>query len=99
MTEKGQIKIELLMQLVLSLLEPVIYKTTTQLVEEFRMEYPAQWRQLEKEGEVLYGNSCGSMQQPSTRISQILRSLSTDQCHCLHKNNQDYWTRKCHSDD
>ena len=99
MTEKGQIKIELLMQLVLSLLEPVIYKTTTQLVEEFRMEYPAQWRQLEKEGEMLYGSSCGSMQQPSTRISQILRSLSTDQCHCLHKNNQYYWSRKYHSDD
>jgi hypothetical protein len=41
--------------LVLELLEPGIFKTTSQLAEEFRAEFPGQWRRLEEEGERLYG--------------------------------------------
>lgn len=86
-------KTELLQQLVLRLLEPGIYKTTAQVVEEFRMEYPLQWRQLEKEGEMLYGKSCSSLQQPSTRISQALLSLPAKQYLRRNKLNQYYWSR------
>lgn len=86
-------KTELLQQLVLRLLEPGIYKTTAQVVEEFRMEYPLQWRQLEKEGEMLYGKSCSSLQQPSTRISQALLSLPAKQRLRRNKLNQYYWSR------
>jgi hypothetical protein len=86
-------KTELLQQLVLRLLESGIYKTTAQVVEEFRMEYPMQWRQLEKEGEMLYGKSCSSLQQPSTRISQALLSLPAKQCLRRSKLNQYYWSR------
>lgn len=86
---------ELLQKLIMNLLEPGIYKTTAQIVEEFRMEYPAYWRQLEKEGEMLYGNSCSSFQQPSTCISQVLLSLSTQQCQRRRKENEYYWSRQC----
>lgn len=86
-------KTELLQQLVLRLLEPGIYKTTAQVVEEFRMEYPLQWRQLEKEGEMFYGKSCSSLQQPSTRISQALLSLPAKQRLRRNKLNQYYWSR------
>jgi hypothetical protein len=85
-------KTELLQQLVLRLLEPGIYKTTAQVVEEFRMEYPLQWRQLEKEGEMLYGKSCSSLQQPSTRISQALLSLPAKQRLRRSKLSQYYWS-------
>ncbi len=85
---------KLLQEFVLSLLEPDIYKTTEQVVEEFRMEYPPQWKQLEKEGEMLYGRGCSSVQQPATCIAQALLSLSTDQCFCLHKNNDYYWSKE-----
>jgi len=62
-------------QAVVSLLEPGIYKTTAQVAEELKMEYPHLWRQLEKEGETLFGYSCTTIQQPYTRISQTLFSL------------------------
>jgi hypothetical protein len=83
-------------QLILNLLEPGIYKTTAQVVEEFRMEHPAEWQQLKKEGEMLYGKSCSSVQQPSTRIAQTLLSLPAGQCLRHRKNNQDYWSIKSH---
>ncbi|MDW7739917.1 MAG: hypothetical protein SCJ97_07670 [Bacillota bacterium] len=84
---------KILEQLVIKLLEPGISKTTTQVVEEFRIEYPAQWRELEKEGEMLFGVSCTSLQQPSTRISRILLSLPEEKCLCRRKNNQYYWSK------
>ena len=84
---------ELLQKLIIGLLEPGIFKTTAQIVEEFRMEHPVYWRQLEKEGEILYGNSCSSVQQPSTRISQVLLSLSPAQCKRRRKINEYYWSR------
>ncbi|MGM0688383.1 MAG: hypothetical protein ACQESO_02250 [Bacillota bacterium] len=80
--------------LVLKILEPGIYKTTGQVVEEFRMEYPAQWRELEKEGEMLYGSGCSSLQQPATRISQILLSLPAEKVFSLRKNNDYYWSKR-----
>lgn len=83
-----------LQELVLSLLEPEIYKTTEQVVEEFRMEYNTQWKQLEKEGEMLYGSSCSSLQQPATRISQILLSLPADKRFFLRKNSDYYWSKR-----
>lgn len=83
-----------LQELVLSLLEPEIYKTTEQVVEEFRMEYNTQWKQLEKEGEMLFGSSCSSLQQPATRISQILLSLPAEKCLFLRKNSGYYWSKR-----
>lgn len=80
--------------LILDLLEFDILKTTEQVVEEFKMEYPAQWKALEKEGKMLYGSSCSSVQQPSTRISQILLNMPSDVCMLIRKNNATYW-RKC----
>lgn len=68
-------KADLFQKLVLNLLEPGIYKTTAQVVEEFRMEYPEQWNKLKKEGEILYGPSCSSHQEPATRIAQALLAL------------------------
>lgn len=82
-----------LQQLILELLEKDIYKTTDQVTEEFRIEYPTQWRLLEKEGEMLFGTGCSSIQQPATRISQVLLILSEDKCFCLRKNKICYWKR------
>jgi aspartate oxidase len=65
---------------VADLLEAGIYKTTEQIVEEFRMEYPQLWRELEAEGQLLYGNSCSSVQQPATRIAQVLQSMDETRC-------------------
>ena len=62
-------------KLLLTLLEPGVYKTTSQLVQEFRMEFPRAWRELEREGRRLYGSSCGAYQQPATRIAQALFNL------------------------
>ncbi len=83
----------LLQRKVLGLLEPGIYKTTAQVVEEFRMELPSLWRQLEKEGELLYGSSCSSVQQPATRISRVLQSLPAKQVSCLRKNGGYRWSK------
>ena len=64
----------------ISLLEQGVCKTTAQVAEELRMEYPQLWHSLEKEGETLFGSSCSSVQQPYTRISQVLLSLPPDRC-------------------
>ncbi len=71
---------EELKKVLISLLEQGVRKTTAQVVEELRMEYPQLWRSLEIEGETLYGSSCSSVQQPYTRISQVLLSLPPDKC-------------------
>lgn len=80
-------------EIVINLLEPGIFKTTAQVVEEIRIEHPAMWHQLEEEGEMLFGSSCSSVQQPSTRISQVLQSLSTGQFVCRRENNISYWSK------
>ncbi len=85
---------ELLQKKVLALLEPGIFKTTAQIVEEFRTENPSMWKTLEKEGEMLYGSSCSSVQQPATRISQVLQSLPAEQVVCLRKNDGCRWSKK-----
>ncbi len=69
-----------LQMVLICLLEKDVCKTTAQIAEELRMEYPQLWRSLEKEGEMLYGSSCSSVQQPYTRISQVLLTLTPDQC-------------------
>ena len=78
----------------LQLLEPDIYKTTAQLVEEFRMEYPLLWEELAKEGLALYGNSCSSIQQPSTRIAQALLALPADSCRRYSRGSQHFWSKR-----
>lgn len=83
--------------LILDLLEPDVSKTTEQVVAEFKMEYPAQWNVLKKEGEMLYGSSCSSVQQPSTRISQVLVNMPSNECESFRKSNVTYW-RKCKTD-
>lgn len=79
---------------VLSLLEPGLYKTTEQIVAEFRMEFPEQWKTLQKEGEMLYGNSCSSFQQPATRISQVLRAFPDTHVFCLQDQGKKLWSMK-----
>ena len=69
-------------ELILTLLERGVFKTTGQLVQEFRMEYPRSWRELEREGERLFGGTCGAYQQPATRISQALFNLPAGSCLC-----------------
>ncbi len=88
------LKTELLQEKIISLLEPGIYKTTAQVIEEFRMEHPLYWRMLEKEGEMLYGGGCSSVQQPATRISQALQSLPPGQIICLRENDICRWSTK-----
>ncbi|HED24168.1 MAG TPA: hypothetical protein ENN91_03490 [Firmicutes bacterium] len=78
---------------VAKLLEAGIYKTTEQVVEEFRMEYPRLWRELETEGQNLYGNSCSSVQQPATRIAQALQSLGEEECLRFCRDKQFFWSR------
>lgn len=82
-----------LQKLIMDLLEPEILKTTEQVVEEFRMEHPDQWKALKKEGEILYGSSCSSVQQPSTRISQLLINLPANECIAVRKNNVTFWRK------
>ncbi|NLA05577.1 MAG: hypothetical protein GX881_07700 [Firmicutes bacterium] len=79
-------------ELILSLLEPGVYKTTGQLVQEFRMEYPRRWRELEKEGERLFGGSCGAYQQPSTRIIRALFALPGGSCLCRRRGSEYSWS-------
>ena len=76
-------------ELLLNLLEPGVYKTTEQLVQEFRMEYPHKWQELEKEGRRLFGPGCGAYQQPATRIIQALFALPAGKCLC-HRQGQEY---------
>ncbi len=78
----------------LRLLEPNIYKITAQLVEEFRMEYPLFWDMLEKEGRIIYGNGCSSIQQPSTRIAQALLKLPAGSCRRYNKGSMHFWSKK-----
>ncbi len=82
-----------LQELILELLEPGVYKTTAQVVAEFRAEYPASWRELEKEGETLYGGGCGTIQQPPTRISQVLLSLPEECCLRLREGSGYRWSK------
>ena len=87
-------KSEQLQAILLKLLEPDIYKTTAQLVEELRMEYPCLWEELEKEGQALYGNSCSSIQQPSIRIAQALLELSADSCRRYSRGSLHFWSKR-----
>jgi hypothetical protein len=79
-------------KLLLTLLEPGVYKTTSQLVQEFRMEFPRAWRELEREGRRLYGSSCGAYQQPATRIAQALFNLPPGKCLCRREGNSYSWS-------
>jgi hypothetical protein len=76
---------------VTSILEASIYKTAAQVAEELKMEHPQLWRQLEKEGEMLYGCSCTTVQQPYTRISQILLSLPDSYRHYRNHGKEILW--------
>ncbi len=79
---------------VLSLLEAGLLKTTDQVVAEFRMEFPEQWKALKAEGEMLYGDGCSSVQQPATRISQVLRTLPDTHVLCLNEQGRKFWSIK-----
>ncbi len=69
-------------EMLLKLLEPGVFKTTGQLVQELRMEFPGAWRELENEGRRLFGGACGAYQQPATQISQALFNLPAGKCLC-----------------
>jgi hypothetical protein len=87
-------KSEQLQSMLLQLLEPDIYKTTAQLAEEFRMEYPSCWKELETEGQTLYGNSCSSIQQPLTRIAQALLELPPESCLRYSRGRINFWSKR-----
>jgi len=77
----------------ISLLEPGIFKTTAQLVEELRMEYPSLWKSLEMEGKMLYGHSCSAQQQPVTSVAQVLLTLPTEHCIREKKGKLQVWSK------
>ena len=83
----------LLEKQILALLEAAIDKTTEQIVEEFRIEYSATWEKLKKEGEMLYGSSCTAIQQPATRISQILIALPLEMRLKKRNNGINFWSK------
>lgn len=87
-------KSEQLQAMLLQLMEPDIYKTTAQLVEELRMEHPTLWEELEKEGQALFGNSCSSIQQPSTRIAQALLELPAESCRRYSRGSLHFWSKR-----
>jgi hypothetical protein len=80
-------------KLLSNLLEPGVFKTTVQLVEEFRAEYPKNWGELEQEGKRLFGAGCGAYQQPATRIAQALFALPENKRLCLRRNEEYSWSR------
>ena len=82
-----------LQTLLLNLLEPGVWKTTAQLVEEFRIEYPRQWRELEIEGERLFGAGCGAIQQPATLIVQTLFDLPEEKRLCRRREGEYWWSK------
>ncbi len=84
---------QLMQKLILGLLEPGIFKTTAQIVEEFRMENPTEWSRLEKEGEELYGSGCSSLQQPATCIAQVLLSLPPRSRLMYKKDGLSFWSK------
>ena len=87
-------KAEELQARLLQVLEPDIDKTTAQLVEEIRIEYPLLWNELEMEGQALYGNRCSSIQQPATRIAQALQELPSDSCSRQSRGSQHFWRKR-----
>lgn len=80
-------------ELLYGLLEPGRFKTTAQLVGEFRAEYPREWRRLEREGESLYGAGCGAVMQPATRIAQALFALPEQRRLCRRRGGEYLWSR------
>ncbi len=79
-------------KLLISMLEPGVFKTTEQIVQEFRMEYPHDWHELEKEGKRLFGGSCGAYQQPATRITQALFKIPPEKCLCRRDDDGYSWS-------
>ncbi len=83
-----------LRKLILSLLETEYAKTTAMVVAELRAEYPEAWLELQKEGEMLYGSGCSSLQQPTARISQLLQAMPSDRVKRSRRGSETCWRRK-----
>ncbi len=84
---------EELEQLIITLLEPSVFKTTAQIVEEFRIEYPRRWRELEEEAQRVFGASCAAYQQPATRVVQALFSLPEKSRLCRREGDAHRWSK------
>lgn len=80
-------------KLVLQLLETGIFKTSEQVIQEFRTEHPRQWRELEAEGEQLFGGGCGAYQQPATRIAQALFAIPAEKVICRRRDSIYEWSK------
>ncbi|HOB86214.1 MAG TPA: hypothetical protein PKO38_00820 [Bacillota bacterium] len=78
-------------ELVLKLLEPGVYKTTAQIVEEFRAEFPEKWRALQREGEERFAGSCGAHQMPANAVRQALFSLPEEKRRCRYRRGEYSW--------
>lgn len=83
-----------LRKLILSLLETEYAKPTARVVAEFRAEHPGIWLKLQKEGEMLYGSGCSSLQQPATRISQLLQTMPSDRVQRIQYGSETCWRQK-----
>jgi len=70
------VDISKLNKLMLDLLEEDCFKTVDYLVEEFRMEYPHEYRQVMKDFQEEYDLSgCGAEMSPITAVNFSLNSL------------------------
>ncbi len=73
------------------LLDPGIFKSTEQVVHEFRAEYPEAWQELVRRGEEQYGPGCAATQMPATAVRQALFSLPTRKRRVKRKGEQHFW--------
>ncbi len=59
-----------------SLLTEEYFKSTLQLVEEFRAEYPRDWDYILSIGQKTFGGSCTSVLSPSIFLAQLLERFN-----------------------
>lgn len=76
----------------IELLSDNIARTTVQIVEEFKVEYPEFWQKIINEGRKLFGHSCTFVQSPQIIVANILSNLKDrGMINCyIYKNNK-YW--------
>ncbi len=53
-------------------------KTSTQIVEEFRAEYPQDWEEILRVGKKTFGESCTSILSPEIFLTYMLKELEKE---------------------
>lgn len=78
--------------LVFRLLDPDIFKSTEQVVHEFRAEYPEAWQELTRQGQEEYGPGCTAVQSPATVVRQALFALPLQKRRMKREGEQHFWS-------